>query len=59
MLGDTSIELSLGRKMSFASDASSGVAFLHAMDPPGIHRDLKSGNLLVDADWVVKVSDFG
>lgn len=40
-------------------DAAKGMAHLHAQDPPIIHRDLKSSNLLVDKKWTVKVCDFG
>ena len=40
-------------------DSARGMNFLHSMSPPIIHRDLKSLNLLVDADWRCKVSDFG
>jgi serine/threonine protein kinase len=40
-------------------DASRGMHFLHSSNPPIIHRDLKSVNLLIDADWRCKVSDFG
>lgn len=33
--------------------------YLHARTPQCLHRDLKSGNLLVNEGFVVKVSDFG
>ncbi|KAF1790708.1 P-loop containing nucleoside triphosphate hydrolase [Phytophthora cactorum] len=36
-----------------------GMHFLHSSKPPILHRDLKSVNLLIDADWRCKVSDFG
>lgn len=32
-----------------------GVNYLHHCNPPIIHRDLKSSNLLVDKNWTVKV----
>lgn len=35
------------------------MAYLHGLDFPIIHRDLKSGNLLVADNWTVKVADFG
>ncbi|RLN83504.1 hypothetical protein BBO99_00002077 [Phytophthora kernoviae] len=40
-------------------DSSRGMHFLHSSKPPILHRDLKSVNLLIDADWRCKVSDFG
>lgn len=35
------------------------MTYLHNMNPPMIHRDMKSNNLLVDEHRRVKVSDFG
>ena len=40
-----------------ALDAAKGMLCLHVHNPPILHRDLKSPNLLVDAAWRVKVSD--
>ncbi|RWW14173.1 hypothetical protein GW17_00022073 [Ensete ventricosum] len=36
-----------------------GMNYLHNCTPVIVHRDLKSPNLLVDKNWVVKVCDFG
>ena len=40
-------------------DTVRGMNYLHQQQPPIIHRDLKSHNLLVDRHWQVKVCDFG
>eukprot|EP00056_Hartaetosiga_gracilis_P012666 m.203198 g.203198 ORF g.203198 m.203198 type:complete len:1456 (-) comp13727_c0_seq3:225-4592(-) len=47
------------RQLKFARDAASGMMYLHNHNPPFIHRDLKTANLLVHRDYTVKVSDFG
>lgn len=36
-----------------------GIECLHNWEPPVVHRDLKSLNLLVNEKWEVKVCDFG
>lgn len=36
-----------------------GVSYLHARRPAIIHRDLKSLNILIDADEKAKITDFG
>ena len=33
--------------------------YLHTLDPPVLHRNLKSQNLLVDEGGKVKIADFG
>ncbi|KAG7943359.1 hypothetical protein I3843_15G034200 [Carya illinoinensis] len=47
------------RRMRMARDVARGMNYLHTSHPPIVHRDLKSPNLLVDKNWVVKVCDFG
>lgn len=42
-----------------ALDVARGMNYLHHRNPPIVHRDLKSSNLLVDKNWNVKVGDFG
>ena len=59
VLDDVSIKIDQNRKIDFSLDVSKGMEFLHKLDPPRIHRDLKSENLLVCKSWIVKVADFG
>ncbi|KAK7378753.1 hypothetical protein VNO80_04200 [Phaseolus coccineus] len=47
------------RRISMAYDVAKGMNYLHKRNPPIVHRDLKSPNLLVDKKYTVKVSDFG
>ena len=51
--------LSRPQRRSFMLDAATGIAFLHAQDPPLPHLNLKSDNLLLTDNWVVKVAGFG
>lgn len=47
------------RRIRMALDIARGLNYLHHFNPPIVHRDLKSSNLLVDKNWTVKVGDFG
>ncbi|XP_022930484.1 tyrosine kinase receptor Cad96Ca-like isoform X2 [Cucurbita moschata] len=47
------------RRVHMALDIARGMNYLHHCNPPIIHRDLKSSNLLIDRNWTVKVGDFG
>ncbi|KAL6539800.1 hypothetical protein OROHE_011571 [Orobanche hederae] len=42
-----------------ALDVVKGMNYLHTSNPMIVHQDLKTPNLLVDKNWVVKVCDFG
>ncbi|EPS74322.1 hypothetical protein M569_00433, partial [Genlisea aurea] len=47
-------------RMKIALGAARGLAYLHEdSNPPVIHRDFKSSNILLEYDYTPKVSDFG
>ncbi|XP_050250072.1 serine/threonine-protein kinase PCRK1-like [Quercus robur] len=49
-----------GTRMRIAQDTARGLAYLHeGMDFQIIFRDFKSSNILLDEQWVAKLSDFG
>ncbi|XP_042511194.1 RAF proto-oncogene serine/threonine-protein kinase isoform X2 [Macadamia integrifolia] len=53
------LSLDMRRRLRMALDVARGMNYLHNRNPPIVHRDLKSSNLLVDKNWTVKVGDFG
>ncbi|KAI3512380.1 hypothetical protein L1887_19695 [Cichorium endivia] len=59
LLQRNTIKLDWRRRIHMAMDIARGMNYLHHCNPPIIHCDLKSSNLLVDKNWNVKVGDFG
>ncbi|CAO2814822.1 unnamed protein product [Amaranthus hypochondriacus] len=47
-------------RIQIAIDVANALEYLHFYcDPPLCHRDIKSGNILLDENFVAKVADFG
>ncbi len=51
--------LPLSLKRSVLEDVASGLLYLHSMQPPVIHRDLTSMNILLTPSLEAKITDMG
>ena len=52
-------ELSWEERRRIALEIARGMNYLHSFQPPIVHRDLKSMNVLLDKNLQVKIADFG
>jgi len=59
VLAKKDIEIDWSRKLQIIKEITSGFVYLHTRNPPIIHRDIKSMNVLVTKDWKCAVADFG
>lgn len=65
LLDDKERELPIDTRLKIALQVAEGMVYLHNQDPPIIHRDLKSHNILVhetfteksDGEWTIKASE--
>ncbi|KAK9113302.1 hypothetical protein Syun_020099 [Stephania yunnanensis] len=46
-------------RLPIALGAAKGLAHLHALSPPLVHKNFKTANVLVDEDFIAKVADAG
>ncbi|KAK7410455.1 hypothetical protein VNO78_01248 [Psophocarpus tetragonolobus] len=47
------------RRVRLALQVAKAVRELHSSNPPVIHRDVKSSNVLIDQEWNARLGDFG
>ncbi|XP_047321606.1 leucine-rich repeat receptor protein kinase HPCA1-like isoform X2 [Impatiens glandulifera] len=58
--GQSGFRLDWARRLRIALGSARGLQYLHELaDPPIIHRDIKSNNILLDDRLNAKVADFG
>jgi len=51
--------LTVPEQLRISLEITEGVAFLHQLNPPMVHRDLNDKNVMFTFDGVAKIGDFG
>nr|KJB36609.1 hypothetical protein B456_006G167000 [Gossypium raimondii] len=52
--------LSWSLRLKISLQAARGLEYLHKeVEPPIVHRDVKTSNILLDSDWGARIADFG
>ncbi|GFP90952.1 serine/threonine-protein kinase-like protein at3g51990, partial [Phtheirospermum japonicum] len=52
-------QVAWGRKVKLALQTAKAIETLHSSNPPVIHRDIKSANVLIDRNSNARLVDFG
>jgi serine/threonine protein kinase len=61
-LADTSLPLSLPKRIKIALDIATGLKYLdgcHDYEKIRKHESLKSNNIMIGRDWEIKIADYG
>ncbi|KAE8677465.1 Serine/threonine-protein kinase-like protein [Hibiscus syriacus] len=56
---NSSRPLNWGRRIRLALQVAKALETLHSQEPPIIHRDVKSANVLIDSNFNARLGDFG
>ena len=51
--------ISYPKKLSISLQIAKAMNYLHSMNPPILHRDLKTANCLSDKNFTIKICDLG
>ncbi|XP_058729503.1 serine/threonine-protein kinase-like protein At3g51990 [Vicia villosa] len=59
VLHSSSRTLNWGKRIRLALQTAKAIDVLHSSNPPVIHRDIKSANVLIDQNYNARLGDFG